>query len=82
MTILEFRCEDCFSVFEQLISEKNNTKEIRCIACGSANFTRAEETSFSPKKKFCPKINKKYEQSCCKKCSSEKTIDTIFKQLI
>ncbi len=70
MTILEFRCNNCLSIFEQLLQNKKNQTQIKCIACGSQELSRPAETHFYPKKKFCPKTENNQNLRNHKTCGS------------
>lgn len=59
MSVLQFRCNECSSVFECLVSSFDGSglkeEEIVCISCGAKDFLRLEESPFFPKKSFCPR---------------------------
>lgn len=65
MPILQYQCQDCSSVFEYWVSAKQKI-EIKCVNCGSKEFTRVFETCFFPKKEFCPKNPCKMSESGAK----------------
>ena len=54
MPILQFQCQECSSVFEQLISRDLADLNIDCVSCGSEKISRAAQTYFYPNKTFCP----------------------------
>ena len=53
MPILEFRCEDCFSEFEELVDDE---MLLQCLFCSSKNVVRASEVRF---KIDCPGCDKR-----------------------
>ncbi len=54
MPIFQFKCLDCLSLFEHLVS-KGMKNAISCVSCGGENLARDVENSFYPSKLFCPK---------------------------
>lgn len=57
MPIFQYKCEDCSSVFEQLVTSLLNL-ELGCVSCGSSEVLRADSTYFYPNKVFCPHTKK------------------------
>jgi len=53
MPIFQYKCNDCSSVFEQLISSLGQM-HIDCISCASTDVLRADQPYFYPNKTFCP----------------------------
>ncbi|MEK7673390.1 MAG: zinc ribbon domain-containing protein [Patescibacteria group bacterium] len=54
MPIFQFKCEDCSALFEQFMNAVGYQSEVDCMACGSGNIARPDDTSFYPNKHFCP----------------------------
>ena len=65
MPIKEYRCTNCLAVFEQL--DKNQKLQLTCLNCDSSEIIENVETTFAPRKKFCPK-----------KLSSDSDCDRIY----
>lgn len=53
MPIFQYKCENCASVFEYLMTT-SLTKHLACMSCGSSNVSRLDSTYFYPNKIFCP----------------------------
>lgn len=53
MPVLQYKCNNCFSVFEHLVSAAFNS-ETSCVSCDSMNVARTDKAYFYPNKAFCP----------------------------
>lgn len=53
MPIFQYRCENCSSVFEHLVSSKVTAGNVACVACGSKKIMRMFSSSFGIQSKNC-----------------------------
>ncbi len=57
MPILEYKCDDCSSVFECFFSLSDGFS-LKCVSCNSSRVQRVKSMIFTPNKNFCPKANR------------------------
>ncbi len=79
MPIFEFKCNNCFTIFEEFVF-KDNCENIKCFSCGGVLLERPVKTSFSPHKAFCPKKRNLKKGELEKKDLKQRLRDAVLKE--